>query len=50
VSERPPDPFRPGKVPKGRPFAGIGRPGVAAGVALFVIAAFVALILFAALR
>ena len=39
-----------GKLPKGRPFARIGRPGVAVGVMLFVIAAIVAVILVLALR
>jgi len=37
-------------VPEGKPYAKIGRPGVAVAVVLLVIAAIVALILFAVLR
>jgi hypothetical protein len=50
VSERPPDPFRPGEVPEGTPYAKIGRPSIAAAAALLVLAAVVALVLFAVLR
>jgi len=50
VTERAPDPFRPGEVPEGKPYAKIGRPGVAVAAALLVVAAVVALILFAVLR
>ena len=46
--ERPPDPFRPGEVPEGKPYAKIGRPGFAAAVALLVVAAIVALIIYVA--
>ena len=50
MTERPPDPFRPGKLPRGKPFAGLGRPGFAVAVVLLVIAAIVAVILVLALR
>jgi hypothetical protein len=50
VTERAPDPFRPGDVPEGRPYAKVGRPGFAVAVALVVVAAAVALVLFAVLR
>jgi len=50
VTERPPDPFRPAEVPAGRPHAKIGRPGIAAAAVLLVVAAIVALVLFAVLR
>ena len=50
MTERAPDPFRPGEVPEGKPYAKVGRPGFAVAVAVLVIAAVVALILVAILR
>ena len=50
MTERPPDPLRPGEIPEGRPFTPFGRPGVAVAVTLLVIAAIVAVILWLALR
>ena len=50
MTERAPDPFRPGEVTEGKPYAKVGRPGFAVAVAVLVIAAVVALILVAILR
>ena len=49
-SRRPPDPFRPGKVEEGRPYAKIGRPSFALAVVLAIVAAVVVLIVVAVLR
>jgi hypothetical protein len=35
--QRAPDPFRPGEVPEGRPFAKVGRPGFAVGIFLAIV-------------
>ena len=48
--QRAPDPFRPGKIEAGRPFAKIGRPGFAMAVADGIVIALVAAILVLALR
>jgi hypothetical protein len=50
VPERPPDPFRPREIPRGRPFAVLGRPGFAVAIMVLVVGAIVAVILVLALR
>ncbi|HYZ18351.1 MAG TPA: hypothetical protein VE615_02305 [Gaiellaceae bacterium] len=44
---RAPDPLRPGEVPKGKPFAGIGRPEAGVVVVALVVTVAVALIVYA---
>jgi hypothetical protein len=48
--KRAPDPFRPGEIPQGRPFARVGRPGAAALVVSLIVLVAVALIVWALAR
>jgi hypothetical protein len=48
--KRAPDPFRPGDIPKGKPFAKAGRPGTAVLVVVLIVAVLIGLIVWASLR
>jgi hypothetical protein len=48
--KRAPDPFRPGEVPEGRPYAKAGRPGTAVLVVAVIVLAAIALLVWAAAR
>ena len=49
-SKRAPDPFRPGEIPEGEPFAEAGRPGAAVVVVLLIVAVAVVALIYAMLR
>ena len=49
-SKRAPDPFRPGEIPEGEPFAEVGRPGAAVAVVMVIVAVAVAAIVWALVR
>jgi hypothetical protein len=49
-SKRAPDPFRPGEIPEGEPFAKAGRPSVAVVVVVLIVAVAVAAIVWALVR
>ncbi|HEX9351242.1 MAG TPA: hypothetical protein VF877_08225 [Gaiellaceae bacterium] len=48
--KRAPDPFRPGDIPEGEPFAKAGRPGAAVLVVVLIVAALIGLIVWASLH
>jgi hypothetical protein len=49
-SKRAPDPFRPGEIPEGEPFAKAGRPGAAVVVVLLIAAVAIAALVWALAR
>ena len=49
-SKRAPDPFRPGEVPEGEPFAKVGRPGSAVVIVLLIVAVAIAAMVWALAR
>jgi hypothetical protein len=49
-SKRAPDPFRPGEIPEGEPFAKAGRPGAAVVVVLLIVAVAIAALVWALAR
>jgi hypothetical protein len=49
-SKRAPDPFRPGDIPEGEPFAKAGRPSVAVAVVILIVAVAVVALIYAMLR
>jgi hypothetical protein len=48
--KRAPDPFRPGEIPEGEPYAKVGRPTTAVLVVALIVGVALALIVYAALR
>jgi hypothetical protein len=49
-SKRAPDPFRPGEIPEGEPFAKAGRPGAAVVIVLLIVAVAIAALVYALVR
>jgi hypothetical protein len=47
---RAPDPFRPGEIPAGRPYALAGRPGTAVLVVAIIVLVALALVVYALLK
>ena len=47
--KRAPDPFRPGEIPEGKPYAKAGRPGAAVLVVAVIVIAALALVVWAVL-